>query len=81
MLQTICYPCRLGAHDEHTPIIQRPPEGMLGGAACRCEGECVDGRYKVEIQGLDEIRKFLKDEDPPWSADASLPQAGWQDHW
>jgi hypothetical protein len=35
----------MGRHDEHHRVIQAAPEGMIGGSACRCEGECIDGRY------------------------------------
>lgn len=45
VLLTICSACRGGKHDEHRRVIQAAPKGMIGGSACRCEGECVDGRY------------------------------------
>lgn len=45
MLETICFPCELGEHDSHHEAIEGPLPGVLGGARCRCKGECVDGRY------------------------------------
>jgi hypothetical protein len=45
VLLTICSACRGGRHAEHHRVIQAVPEGMIGGTACRCEGECADGRY------------------------------------
>jgi len=45
VLETICNACQHGLHDSHVRVIQQPPPGMLGGASCRCQGECVDGRY------------------------------------
>lgn len=40
-----CQACEMGEHDKHHEVIQAAPPGMLGGAACPCKGECVDGRY------------------------------------
>lgn len=45
VLLGICGDCQYGNHDDHRRVIQAAPEGMLGGSACRCEGECTDGRY------------------------------------
>lgn len=47
MLETLCTACQYGNH-HHQSAIGRPPKGTLGGARCRCEGECVDGRYIPE---------------------------------
>lgn len=44
MHNTICIGCQHGEHHS-TDVIQNPPKGALGGSRCRCEGECVDGRY------------------------------------
>lgn len=59
MLETICYPCELGQHDNHHEIIEMPPPGVLGGACCRCKGECVDGRY-VPAQ-FKNIKRFVEE--------------------
>lgn len=41
MLLTYCIACQHGSHDACQGG-QNPPEGMLGGWRCRCEGECRD---------------------------------------
>ena len=44
----ICSSCQYGDHEHHIPVMQAVPPGVIGGAKCRCEGECVDGRYQSE---------------------------------
>ncbi len=39
---TLCIPCQYGDHEHHHEVVQVAPEGMLGGARCPCEGDCVD---------------------------------------
>lgn len=45
---SVCSPCIDGDHEHHYRIIQAVPEGTYGGVVCKCNGECVDGRYALE---------------------------------
>lgn len=40
---TFCAGCTTGNHEAHIYWIQQPPEGGVGGFACRCSGpdECA----------------------------------------
>lgn len=44
VLLTYCIPCRGGNHDRCHGVMQAVPKGMMGGARCRCEGECRTSR-------------------------------------
>lgn len=59
MLETICFPCELGEHQDHHEIIEAPPPGVLGGSRCRCQGECIDGRYVP--QQFKNIKAFVQE--------------------
>lgn len=37
-----CIPCQYGDHEAHHEIIQHAPKDGVGGAKCRCKGECVE---------------------------------------
>lgn len=41
---TTCIPCQYGHHDECGAGMSEPPEGMIGGTRCGCEGDCAE-RY------------------------------------
>jgi hypothetical protein len=45
----------MGDHKRHREVVQAVPEGMIGGAVCKCKGECVDGRYESK-----ELRRIAK---------------------
>ena len=44
-----CIACQHGRHERHREVIQAVPEGMMGGAKCRCEGECVERHTANEL--------------------------------
>lgn len=52
MLLTYCIPCQHGHHERHHEIVQAVPEGVMGGARCRCGGECVDRHKNAETVAL-----------------------------
>jgi hypothetical protein len=76
MLETVCTSCEFGEHDRCQGG-QAAPEGVLGGWRCRCEGECVDGRYvspqfEATTQAIREgLRKVAEMSAP--LADTSVP--------
>ena len=41
VMLTDCPACQHGRHDDHVKDWSRAPEGVMGGYACPCEGECV----------------------------------------
>lgn len=40
VMLVLCAACREGCHAEHHEVVQAVPEGMIGGCACPCTGEC-----------------------------------------
>lgn len=52
-----CTPCQMGEHQRHYRVVQAVPEGMMGGAICTCEGECLERgpRYDPQIEAILEM--------------------------
>ena len=46
---TYCNACCDGDHDNHREVVQAVPEGMVGGAICKCQGECRDGSVQAKL--------------------------------
>jgi hypothetical protein len=40
VLLAFCSACKAGNHREHNRVVQAAPEGVMGGVACPCKGEC-----------------------------------------
>lgn len=41
-----CIACQYGDHSNHVEWVSKPPEGMCGGAICKCQGDCSGNRPK-----------------------------------
>lgn len=62
-----CSGCKIGEHEHHHRIVQAAPEGMLGGAVCPCQGECVDQTWEQKarnIGALDLLKRYPVAESP-----------------
>lgn len=53
-----CGPCQMGEHERHYRVVQAVPEGMMGGAICTCEGECVE-RGPRPLRELEALADFF----------------------
>jgi hypothetical protein len=49
---TLCLACQAGDHAHHQRVLQPVQEGVMGGAECRCEGECVRPASERYIEGV-----------------------------
>jgi hypothetical protein len=55
MRLTTCISCQAGHHAGHQRVVQRVPEGMLGGAVCTCNGECEgkpSGPFAAQVRKI-----------------------------
>ena len=55
---TYCIACRYGQHDGHIKDFAPAPEGVMGGAQCPCDGECV-AAYKPPPPIVDALCEAL----------------------
>ncbi len=70
MLWTYCIPC-----ERHHEVIQHAPPGVMGGAKCRCKGECLKADETPDLPGLDverDLRAILNQEPRERTTDEML---------
>lgn len=56
---TYCHACQFGMHSEHIKDFDPAPPGVMGGAQCPCEGECVEKNKQPPISEPQKIDEFM----------------------
>lgn len=70
VLVTYCISCQYGDHDNHYEVVEAVPEGVIGGAICKCKGECHENHREIAIEcaeplDLSEFTEFMARFDDP----------------